>query len=91
MASTRRPGVAPPRLCAQQDQATCVEDFRPAQTGSTRRSSVAPTRWKVRDTSMDEVRAAEGDGTPQEEEETDPTPIKEEQTTPIRIPDPPLP
>ena len=37
---------------------------------------------------MDEVRAAEGDGTPQEEEETDPTPIKEEQTTPIRIPDP---
>ena len=87
MASTRRPGVAPPQLCARQDHTTSVEDARPAQPGLTRRSAVIPTRRATRqdrDTSGDDVGAAERDGTPhqeEEEEETDPTPIKEVQTT----------
>ena len=49
---------------------------RPAQTGSTQRSDVAPTRratMQELDTSVDEVCAAERDGTPQEEEETNPS------------------
>ena len=97
MASTRRSGVAPPRLGAQQDHATGVEDARPAQPGSTRRSAVVPTPRATRqdrDTSGDDVGAAERDGTPhpeeeEEEEETHPTPIKEAQTTPVGIADPP--
>ena len=65
-----------------------MEDARPAQPGLTRRSAVIPTRRATRqdrDTSGDDVGAAERDGTPhqeeEEEEETDPTPIKEVQTT----------
>ena len=95
MASTRRSGVAPPRLGARQDHATGVEDARPARPGSTRRSALVPTpraTGKAWDTSGDDVGAAERDGTPhseEEEEETDPTPIKEVQTTPVGIADPP--
>ena len=92
MASTRRPGVAPPRLGARQDHATGVEDARPARPGSMRRSAVVPATRATRqdrDTSGDDVGAAKRDGTPhpEEEEETHPTPIKEAQTTPVGIAD----
>ena len=98
MASTRRSGVAPPRLGARQDHATGVEDARPARPGSTRRSALFPTPRATRkdwDTSGDDIGAAERDGTPhseeeeEEEEETHPTPTKEAQTTPVGIADPP--
>ena len=96
MASTRRPGVAPPRLGARQDHATGVEDARPARPGSMRRSAVVPAPRATRqdrDTFGDDVGAAKRDGTPhpeeeeEEEEETHPTPIKEAQTTPVGIAD----
>ena len=99
MASTRRPGVAPPRLGARQDHATGVEDARPARPRSMPRSAVVPAPRATRqdwDTSGDDVGAAERDGTlhpeEKEEEETHPTPIKEAQTTPVGIADlPPRP
>ena len=96
MASTRRSGVAPPRLSARQDHATGVEDARPARPGSTRRSALVSNPRATKqdwDTSGDDVGAAERDGTPnseeEEEEETQPMPIKEAQTTPVGIVDPP--
>ena len=92
--STRRSGVAPPRLGTRQDHAAGVEE----EARSTRRSAVTPTPTATRQgghTSGHDVDAAEKDGPShpeeeqEEEEETHPTPIKDAQTTPVGIADPP--
>ena len=90
--STRRIGVASPRLGERPDHAPSVEEEEEAW--STRRSAVTLTPTATRQgghTSGPDLDAAEQDGPSQEEEkeETRPTPIKDAQTTPlVRIADP---
>ena len=83
--STRRVGVAPPRLGARPDHALGVEE----EARSTRWSAVTPTPTTTRQgghTSGPDLGVAEKDGPSQEEEEE--TPIKDAQTPLVGIADP---